>query len=621
MHMQRWIACVLLVGLPWAAWAANETSGDPVQILRQRMMTVMPASFMTSGCLPAVPGSGLTLSAFACTGAIAASGASVPVVQTASTVGPLNEGNGTYWLALHTDTSTTVGGWHRQRGTHYLWQKAADKPAVTAGAFLAKLTVASSTITVVEDWRVPASYVRNGTYEATDPLYGGVADDVTDIGPALRTALAAAFAQQARIVRIPSGVYALKSSVVIPGGITVEGDGWAPDVFKRGTGTWLHVRDTAFVPIRITASGVTFRNVAFDHDQPTPGVGWAPTAYPYTIMVVPDQGIPISDIVLDNLYFYKATKGIYAGPDGTSLNLGRVNIRNIYGQFFTTGLETDYNLDISRIENVHLWPYWSVDTNVIHWQRINLTSVWIGRCDGCWLTNIFSFASYIGVRFVDGPWGPAVGFQGINLAFDGVKHAVASNQTGGTAFFVNLFANGSFDAGVFAPEYANSIGLYVTGGNNRYSFVNTQLTWFGDNCLTVATSSSGGSVISLTNFTCIGHNISLTNAAAVVALNDSYVSVSGLQSFLPQNPTTKYAGNFATPENPNGVLFSQDGTFFANVIGGSPTISFGPNDAIQWLPGVNAFSLGTNAGTYDTGGVKKYVCIQDGVLTVGATCP
>jgi hypothetical protein len=98
--------------------------------------------------------------------------------------------------------------------------------------------------------------------------------------------------------------------------------------------------------------------------------------------------------------------------------------------------------------------------------------------------------------------------------------------------------------------------------------------------------------------------------------------VSGLQSMTNGNgATSNYTGNFVLNVQPGGVAFNPAGTFFAANVGGSPSLSFAPNDFLQWLPSTNQFRLGSDAGTYSTGGVKKYVCIQDGVLTVGTTCP
>ena len=248
--MRRLLCAVVLFAWCGQGYAANETSPDPVDLLRRRLATSMPASYMTTGCLPAVPGA-LTFAAFACEGTIVSLSKAVPVSQSAAALGPLTGGNGTYWLALHIDNTTTVGGWTRQRGTHYLWSKADAKPALTTGTALAKVTVAGGSITAVDDLRVPASYVRNGTYEVTDPLYGGIANDSTDVGPALRAAIAAAIAQHGRIVRIPQGVYALGSAIDIPEGVEVRGDGWAPTTPLITTnteprrGTWLHITSTA----------------------------------------------------------------------------------------------------------------------------------------------------------------------------------------------------------------------------------------------------------------------------------------------------------------------------------------------------------------------------------------
>lgn len=209
------------------SWGGNEPDRDVTQMVRRRM-GAMVASFAQSGCLPAVPSSSLTFEAFACTGTILTSGMSIPVVQGSAGVGPLNGGDGTYWLALHRDTTTAVGGWTRQALTHYLWQKNAAEPATPSqGMLLARVTVATGAITAVTDYRVPVSYARARHFDVTDPLYGMSADPAVDASAAIQAALTAS---RGRCVLLPERVYVVETA------LTYATTGSSPGLCLLGAG-------------------------------------------------------------------------------------------------------------------------------------------------------------------------------------------------------------------------------------------------------------------------------------------------------------------------------------------------------------------------------------------------
>lgn len=143
-----WILCVLLLLSASLAFAANTHNTPSEAFERQAWFGDAQAAYAVSGCLP--PASGTTTTGtFACAAYVKASGGElVYVTQPTKTVGPLSGGDGTYWIAIHRDGSTAVGGWTRQVGTHYLWQKSSSQPATPANSLmLSRLTVASSAIT------------------------------------------------------------------------------------------------------------------------------------------------------------------------------------------------------------------------------------------------------------------------------------------------------------------------------------------------------------------------------------------------------------------------------------------------------------------------------------------
>lgn len=616
-------------------------AGDPRQVTplspdnalltqqyQTQMGTMMPASYMVAGCLPSVPASSTTLPATACTGTVMSAGASVAVTQGATTIGPLTGGNGTYWLALHADTVTAVAGWTRQTGTSYLWRQAASLPAPATMALLAKITIAGGVITGIEDMRLPASLVRNGTYDVTDPLYGGVADDTTDIGPALRLAIAAAQGQWGSIVRIPQGVYALNSAVTLPpgGGITIQGDGWVAPAAQNYTttlqpfrGTWLHIRSLGFTPFTIIGTGTTLKDLAFDHDQPAPGPGWQPTAYPYVIDIAtpstcctPQTGI--ADVSLVNLFFFKATRGIHQYSVG-GWSGGRINIDELRGQFFQVGIFYEFVADVSRLKNIHMWPYWSTDASVFAYQESNMIGMRFYRADLPILENVFFFSSWVGIEFIDSALGHSSDVQAINVGFDKSRIGIYSNQTSLTGQFINVIFNGG---GILAASLPTTIGVALEGGSNWLDFVNLEVSNTGSGC---ASSTGSGNLLTIVNLRCNNFNLSGSGQAGLYTSSGANMVVGGVMLFVTPNGAASYNGNFIAGQFPGGAVFNPAGDFFANTIAGNPTIGFGSNNFLEFLPAANLFAFGATGGTYMTGGVKKYLCIQDGVLTVGTTCP
>lgn len=108
-------------------------------------------SFIPSGCSPLLPASSLTLAAFACAAQIKDVGATwTHVLQAAAAVGPFSSGDGTYWVMIYRDMTSTVSGWSRQPGTYYLGQKSSTQPSTPNGGIIfSKVTVSGGVITDV----------------------------------------------------------------------------------------------------------------------------------------------------------------------------------------------------------------------------------------------------------------------------------------------------------------------------------------------------------------------------------------------------------------------------------------------------------------------------------------
>jgi hypothetical protein len=99
-----------------------------------------------------VPGSGLTLPAFATYGYVRnGSPTRLCYVNQAAAPVTIAGGTGAYWLALMHDTHSAIAGWTRQPGTHYAWCAAGTQPADPAGGLvMAGVTVAGGSITATD---------------------------------------------------------------------------------------------------------------------------------------------------------------------------------------------------------------------------------------------------------------------------------------------------------------------------------------------------------------------------------------------------------------------------------------------------------------------------------------
>ena len=202
---------------PLDAKEPNWHSGAGTVTLNYREATVDGlSSFVVSGCTPTVPApASLTFGAFACRGNITSEAQWYHSNQGAATVGPLNAGNGTYWLALHRDTTTAVSGWTRQAGTHYLWRQSVSRPAEPAGGHLfTRATVSTGTITVSQP--IMRTNPQRDYVNVRDPLFGCVGDGVADDSACWQMAIDVANSYSVRSTLVcPTGIYRIQTRLQV----------------------------------------------------------------------------------------------------------------------------------------------------------------------------------------------------------------------------------------------------------------------------------------------------------------------------------------------------------------------------------------------------------------------
>lgn len=156
--MLAWVVLVLalLVAMGPTAHAGDSFNASGIDEWRFSAGYSTP-SFVSSGCVPTFPGTGLTSNAFACTAFVSlAAGQQEAVIQPSIAFTLPSSGDGAYWLMVYRDTSSSVPGWVRSattatRGSRYLAQKLATRPAdVDGGLIVARITVTSGNVSIVE---------------------------------------------------------------------------------------------------------------------------------------------------------------------------------------------------------------------------------------------------------------------------------------------------------------------------------------------------------------------------------------------------------------------------------------------------------------------------------------
>jgi hypothetical protein len=119
-------------------------------------------------------------------------------------------------------------------------------------------------------------------------------------------------------------------------------------------GSKFFVTDTRIVPIWISGQGTVMRDLAMYHQQPDPQPGqkWEP--WPYNAAIFAHA----ADIRLENIFLRNPTIGVLCE------NTGRLSINRLFGQPLQVGIQLDDLHDTIKIDNIHFWRYWSMDSAV-----------------------------------------------------------------------------------------------------------------------------------------------------------------------------------------------------------------------------------------------------------------
>ncbi|WP_186372761.1 tail fiber/spike domain-containing protein [Yersinia aleksiciae] len=113
-----------------------------------------------------------------------------------------------------------------------------------------------------------------------------------------------------------------------------------------------------------------------DRNQDAPTSAWIPSLASYDLRVE-------YNVELDDVIFLKSSK-IALIRSG-----GMLQTQRIRGQPLIVGFECERSADVQRWAGDHWWPYWSQDTNVITYTKVNAFCYKVQRADGLMIDNAF----------------------------------------------------------------------------------------------------------------------------------------------------------------------------------------------------------------------------------------
>lgn len=212
------------------------------------------------------------------------------------------------------------------------------------------------------------------------PLGGGV-----DNGPSIQAA--ANSLPSGGILQLGAGQFRIDSAVVITTAITIQGVGWREGP-NPGAGTWLTIYNSGFAPFTFTgldARGTIVRDLAVW--QSHSWAGNTPTDYDYVFKAVDCFG----GVAFINLFLLSINRGILA------LTSGRVSLERIYGDIYRIGVYFENALDACRMSDCHFWPFAGSEAPRLAFKQANAIPVYLGRADGVYITDFFSFGYFTSV--------------------------------------------------------------------------------------------------------------------------------------------------------------------------------------------------------------------------------
>jgi len=249
-------------------------------------------------------------------------------------------------------------------------------------------------------------------------------------GEALQKIINTQCASNGGEISLPARVIHIRSSLRIACAVRISGMGWQEQPTQQNLkGTWFSIDETSEPAIRFLqgSKGASLENVAFIEPQQKTELlikqDWKPIPMPPVLSLEQVRG----RTYLHNIYMHNVDQGI------KSISGGRTTIEGLYGQFFRNAIHVDGEEDITRISDIHVWPYASNINSIIIYQQEHLNAIEMGRVDGAFLDNIFVFGAKNGILLFGKPESPtATGVEIGKLECDSTAHCLRVEAFGAT---------------------------------------------------------------------------------------------------------------------------------------------------------------------------------------------
>jgi hypothetical protein len=282
------------------------------------------------------------------------------------------------------------------------------------------------------------------------------------------------------IILLPARELTISGQVEITRSLRWVGCGWNETHLY---GTIINLTGTVDSPFYIAgtdAQGTVFENFSVRQSHPTPGGGWAPTAYPAVFDIFNVNGeVRINNILAAPVYDLVKSRGSQ-----------RMIVENIRGQIFRRAVDVDGAYDVCRFVNFQIWPYWSQNQNVWMWQQSNSDVLYIGRCDTPFIDKIFVIFARSLIHTVTTAAGDPTKLYCGALCADATKYGLLIESDNFTADIASLLVQ-SADYTATTATIPGGRAMLLSGDNARVRIQGLQterhesivIEVAGDNCL------------------------------------------------------------------------------------------------------------------------------------------
>lgn len=282
---------------------------------------------------------------------------------------------------------------------------------------------------------------------------GAAADAKTDDTAAFQKALDEAGRAGGGVVEVPAGQYAIRGTLSVPAGVTLQGVYRVPPTLQRGEKGKgpLGKSDRSPIPdggsvllayagqgkpesdpfLSLMGDNAAIAGLVVSYPE------WKqtdvpPVPYPPCVFSQNTNNVGVEDCLLLNPY--EAIVLVRAA---------RHLVRNVTGYPIRRGIYVDQCYDIGHIENVHFWPFgvrYNPDDPYCHWINTEGVAFELAKSDWQYVFNTFCFGYGIGYKFSKSKAGSTNG-NFLGLGADSCQRAVVVDQAQRPGL---LITNGEF---------------------------------------------------------------------------------------------------------------------------------------------------------------------------------